>query len=173
MESELVLTPIKKKILNRRLRGVLNLRRCIMPDSKPNTLPTELFRPSLFYNCYYNLDVLCFITQLFSQHRWFYFEDTSAMCFKVGNYWMSEARRQGISSGTPVSSPPSLVNRFSQWNKAKIDVIQILSNSVAELSLHTTWHMTGCTWWMQDVLHVICTQLHPGHSSVHVDFYIF
>ena len=35
--------PKRKIPLYRRLRGGLNLQCCIMQDSKPNTLPTELF----------------------------------------------------------------------------------------------------------------------------------
>ena len=35
---------------------------------------------------------------------------------------------------------------------------KLVSNLIAELSLHTTWHKTCCTWWAPDVLHVICTR---------------
>ena len=49
----------------------------------------------------------------------------------------SEARCQGFSPGTLVSSPPSSVH-----GSAKINVISALSNLIAELSLHTTWHIT-------------------------------
>ena len=37
---------------------------------------------------------------------------------------------------------------------------------VAELSLRTNWHTTRCAWLALDVLHVICTQLRPGHLSL-------
>ena len=37
---------------------------------------------------------------------------------------------------------------------------------MAELPLPTTWHMTCCTWHALDLLHVICTWLHPGHLSI-------
>ena len=30
------------------------------------------------------------------------------------------------------------------------------------------WQMTCCTCWAPDVLHMICTRLHPGHLSVRV-----
>ena len=55
----------------------------------------------------------------------------------------SEARRQGFSPGTPVSSPPLSVSWFSQQNKAQINAISTLSNLIAELSLRTKWHVTG------------------------------
>ena len=55
------------------------------------------------------------------------------------------ASRQGFSPGTPVSSPPSSVNGFSQLNKAKTNTISTLSNLTAELSLRTKWHTAGCT----------------------------
>ena len=57
----------------------------------------------------------------------------------------SEARREEFSPGTPVSSPPSSVNRSAKTNKAKINVISILSNLITKLSLRTTWHTTCCT----------------------------
>ena len=49
----------------------------------------------------------------------------------------SEARRWGFSPGTPLFSPPSLVNGFSQQNKAKINASSTLSNLIVELSLRT------------------------------------
>ena len=84
------------------------------------------------------------------------------------NRKFSEAHHQGFSPGTLVSSPSSSVNRFSQQNKTKINLISTLSNLTAELSLRTAWHMTCCMWWAPDVLHMICTQLHAGHLSVRV-----
>ena len=57
----------------------------------------------------------------------------------------SLARRQGFSPGTAVSSPPSSVNGFIQYNKAKINGISTLANLIAELSLRTKWHTAGCT----------------------------
>ena len=54
----------------------------------------------------------------------------------------SEARRQGFSPGTPVSSPPSSVNGSANKNKAKINAIKTLTNLIAELSLRTMWHVT-------------------------------
>ena len=49
------------------------------------------------------------------------------------------------SLGTPVSSPPSFVNGFGQWNEIRINVISTQSNLIAELSLRTTWHSRCCT----------------------------
>ena len=62
---------------------------------------------------------------------------------------------------------PSSANSFSQEVKAEINVIQTVSNLVAELSFRTTWH-TCCLWWVPSVLHMICTGRRPGHLSVHV-----
>ena len=45
MESEPMLTPKGPNSLYRKLREESSPRRCIMQDSEPNTLPTELFRP--------------------------------------------------------------------------------------------------------------------------------
>ena len=39
-----------------------------------------------------------------------------------GSRLFSEVNRGGFSSGTPVPSPPSLINGFSQGSKAKINV---------------------------------------------------
>ena len=49
----------------------------------------------------------------------------------------SEAHHQGFSPSNLVSSRPSLVNGFSQYNKAKINPFSALSNLTAELSLRT------------------------------------
>ena len=54
----------------------------------------------------------------------------------------SEARRQGFSPGTPVSSSPSSVNGSANKIKAQINAISTLSNIIAELSLRTKWHVT-------------------------------
>ena len=40
-----MLTPRKKNRLYQRLRGGSSLQGCIMQDTEPNTLPTELFQP--------------------------------------------------------------------------------------------------------------------------------
>ena len=66
----------------------------------------------------------------------------------------SEACHQGFSLGTPVSSPSSSFNGFSQKSKAEINAISTLSNIIAELSL--------------DALHVIFTQLCHSYLSVRV-----
>ena len=55
---------------------------------------------------------------------------------------VSDTRRQGFSPGTPVSSPPSSFNGSANEIKAQINTISTLSNSIAELSLRTTWHVT-------------------------------
>ena len=39
----------EKKTLSRKVRGGSNRWRCIMQDSEPNTIPTELFRPQTFH----------------------------------------------------------------------------------------------------------------------------
>ena len=54
----------------------------------------------------------------------------------------SEARCQGFSPGTPVTSPPSSVNGSANKIKAQINVISTLSNLIAELSLRLMWHVT-------------------------------
>ena len=43
-------------------------------------------------------------------------------------------------------------------------------NSIAELSLRTTWHIntTCCMRWALDVLSVICTRLCPGHFTIRI-----
>ena len=56
---------------------------------------------------------------------------------------LSEARRQGFSPVTPLSSPPSLVNGSANKIKAKTIAISTLSNLTAELSLRTRWQVTG------------------------------
>ena len=55
----------------------------------------------------------------------------------------SEARRRAFSSGTPVSTPPSSVNGFSQQNKAKINAVKTFSNLIAKLLFvpHSTQHV--------------------------------
>ena len=80
----------------------------------------------------------------------------------------SEARRRGFSPGTPVSSPPSSANGFSQFNKAEINAVSTLSTLITELSLRTKLQTAGCTSQALDVLHGICTRLRPGHLSVRV-----
>ena len=56
----------------------------------------------------------------------------------------SEVCRKGFSLDTPVSSPPPLVNGFSQENKSKINAISTLSNLIAELFLCTEWYAACC-----------------------------
>ena len=70
---------------------------------------------------------------------------------------LSEARRQGFSPGTPVSSSPSSVSGSTNQQQpkkkkkkeeeeeekgAKINAISTLSNLIAEPSLRTMWHVT-------------------------------
>ena len=54
-------------------------------------------------------------------------------------------------------------------NKAQISALSTLSNLIAELSLHTTrhvtWHVARDKRLMS--LHVICTRLRQGNLSVH------
>ena len=77
-----------------------------------------------------------------------------------------EARRQGFSPGTPVSSSPSSVQWFSQKNKAKINDFN--SVLIAELSLRATWHATRHVISARCV-HVICTRLRPRKLSIRVE----
>ena len=49
MESEHMLTPREKSPLPKKFRGGSNLRCCIMQDSEPNTLLTQLFWPHDVY----------------------------------------------------------------------------------------------------------------------------
>ena len=67
----------------------------------------------------------------------------------------SEACHQGVSPGAPVSSPPSLVNDFSQKLNARINATSTLSNLIDELSLNYQV--------AHDTLHVIC-DLCVGHD---------
>ena len=41
----------------------------------------------------------------------------------------------------------------------------LLSRKASRVSLCTPWYTTCCTWWVPDVLHVICTRLRPSHLS--------
>ena len=67
----------------------------------------------------------------------------------------TEAHHQGA-QGTPVSFPPSPVHGFCWWNNAEVNAFSALS---AELS-HVAHSMLLLISY---VLHVICTQLTPGH----------
>ena len=61
---------------------------------------------------------------------------------------LSEARRRGFSSGTPVSSPFHLLMVSSNKSTAKINAISTLSNLVAERAV-LSYQVAHC------MLHVI------------------
>ena len=62
----------------------------------------------------------------------------------------SEARRQGFSPGTSVSSPPSSVNSFSQQNKARI-------NLCYKQQLSYSFVPRGTRYAARDVRSMCCT----------------
>ena len=68
-----------------------------------------------------------------------------------------------------VSSPPSLVNGFNQWNKAQINVISTLPIFAAELSLLNMWQATCRSWLAPNVLHdcAVTTWACVGNSLHH------
>ena len=62
-----------------------------------------------------------------------------------------EACCWGFSPGTPVSTPPSLVNGSANKTKVKINQLCQPLSLIVELSLRTTWHVVG------DQLSMCCT----------------
>ena len=89
-----------------------------------------------------------------------------AWVFVLSYVAFSEAPFQGFPPVVRVSRPSAWVNGFKRLNKAEINVISALSNLIAELSLHTVWHTECCKRYAPDVLHVVCTGLHPDNLSV-------
>ena len=147
-----MLTAMGNKIRYLKFRRGSNARSCIAQNSKPNTLPTELFRPTV------TLKRICIPLRvpghndlvgwipvpvrvhggcgLANHHE----NDASSYFGKCDSVWLfiywglglessgfsmwhfSEARRQGFSPGTQVSSPPSSVDGSTE-NKAQINAI--------------------------------------------------